>query len=339
MTAGYLASRKIKFDEYWNSFIMRHRIIMNDQKDRASPYVTAHVFDETEPVFFVNMSLIQDLLTTLQVKTVAATAQPNSQPDTLPPSSRSVLNSLNCLISMAICLICPPSRGFLNLWFIQTMISSNFSSYNTWNYIWAAKQPPWLKTHPCPRKVMTARGRISSKYMRTIICYSLNTWGVFYSVRQLASLLLASLSALRLLWIDQNARSPHSNVQLISGSDWFLFLTVKKLDPATKIYWQSSLDNSKEIPTFDSLLVFLDTRIKALTMTYADSTGQPRKPHPRQANQKARLKGQRHTLFRHQKISIRVRSAKRSTHEVIALNSKLFQLVNAWHRRRPSRPA
>ena len=36
-------------------------------------------------------------------------------------------------------------------------------------------------------------------------------------------------------------------------SDWFLVICVEKLDSTTKMHWQTSLGNSKKIPTFDTL--------------------------------------------------------------------------------------
>ena len=49
-------------------------------------------------------------------------------------------------------------------------------------------------------------------------------------------------------------------------------LCIEKLDSSTTMYWQSSLKDSKEIPSFDSLLKFLDGRIQAFNVAYGQKS-------------------------------------------------------------------
>ena len=66
LTAGYLSGRKSILDEYWKSFISRHRMIMNDPNGPKSIYATADVFVDTEEAFFENLGRIQDRINALE---------------------------------------------------------------------------------------------------------------------------------------------------------------------------------------------------------------------------------------------------------------------------------
>lgn len=46
--------------------------------------------------------------------------------------------------------------------------------------------------------------------------------------------------------------------------DWFVHLTVEKLNPATRVLWKASLKTSRDFPTFAELREFLFTRARAL---------------------------------------------------------------------------
>ena len=47
----------------------------------------------------------------------------------------------------------------------------------------------------------------------------------------------------------------------MTGSDWLLFHAVKTLDSATKLQWQTTRANGKEILKLDDLFAFLDLRV------------------------------------------------------------------------------
>ncbi|XP_011685204.1 PREDICTED: uncharacterized protein LOC105448380 [Wasmannia auropunctata] len=46
--------------------------------------------------------------------------------------------------------------------------------------------------------------------------------------------------------------------------DWFVHLLVSKLDSMTRMYWETSLSDSREFPTYAQLQAYLENRIRAL---------------------------------------------------------------------------
>ena len=53
------------------------------------------------------------------------------------------------------------------------------------------------------------------------------------------------------------------------GSNWLLFHTIEKLDSATKLQWQTTQADGKQIPKWDDLFSFFDLRVQAFTVAFS----------------------------------------------------------------------
>ncbi|XP_026830877.1 uncharacterized protein LOC113563430 [Ooceraea biroi] len=73
--------------------------------------------------------------------------------------------------------------------------------------------------------------------------------------------------------VSQAARSFKSMDRPVDQwDDWFVHILVEKLDAATRLLWESSLESGNDFPRFSELLDFLQTRVRALESTGVKST-------------------------------------------------------------------
>ncbi|XP_011884107.1 PREDICTED: uncharacterized protein LOC105571251 [Vollenhovia emeryi] len=68
----------------------------------------------------------------------------------------------------------------------------------------------------------------------------------------------------RLISDALRARRAFASLERPTDDDWFVHITVEKLDSSTRLLWEASLQTSDEFPTFRELQDFLHTRIRAL---------------------------------------------------------------------------
>ncbi|XP_070167756.1 uncharacterized protein [Polyergus mexicanus] len=70
----------------------------------------------------------------------------------------------------------------------------------------------------------------------------------------------------RLISVALQARRSFASLQrpVDHWDDWFVHVTVEKLDSSSRLFWEASLQTSDEFPTFGQLQDFLHTRIRAL---------------------------------------------------------------------------
>ena len=54
--------------------------------------------------------------------------------------------------------------------------------------------------------------------------------------------------------------------------DWFIQLTVSKLDTARREDWEKTLEGADEFPNYQQLVTFLENRIKSLETAYCNET-------------------------------------------------------------------
>ena len=261
-----MEARKEKLEEYWANFMENHRKIMKLDKKRESAYVKNNVFDITEASFLENVPLLLqeiDFMRNVNVPALIAAAVPQAT-SSVQPSVKLPKIEL------------PTFSGNILEWEsfrdqFQALVDSCNSLSNVQKLMYLTSHLTGEAADTLKNTQVTAENyqgawkQLEDRYGNKRLLsrsHILSMLNVPPASKQSSSELKRLID-----FFQQTVRSLRALGKPIeSWDEWFVLLITQKLDDATRIDWETSLVNSLEEPSFQSVIKFLENRQQALQL-------------------------------------------------------------------------
>ncbi|KMQ88248.1 bel12-ag transposon polyprotein [Lasius niger] len=274
MTLAVLEHRQKKLEEYWSDFVKRHRAIKRSAEADHSEYVKRDEFSRIEERYFEIAGQLANAIQAMTSKTTSSDPLV-SQVEAGNAPKRVHLPKVDL----------PKFSGDLLAWenfkgLFKALIHDNAGIPNVLKLQYLKSSLSGEAANLLKNVAITDSGYEGAwqdlldnyenqhlllfKYMRNVVnCPP--------AAKQTACELKRLLTTVR-----QSKRAFEALQRPVEHwSDWFLFLTVEKLNTSSRMDWRTSATNSKKIPTFENLVDFLENRIQALEATFSkDSRAQ-----------------------------------------------------------------
>ena len=275
VTHGTLTHRQDVLEKYWERFVEQHQKIMVEPGASESDYVTKKVFQMVEDSYFECAGKIRDAIRAFDPPTTSTGNKPQGTiSGQMGTSKLASLAKIQLPVFDGDWLNWPSFKGlFESLVHNDAEVPKNFKLQQLLAHV-SGEAAQMLEN------IDISDEGYDGAWKELVDCYENDYLLLFKYIRYLVDCAPAARSsAAELKRITSTfKRSKRAFLALKrpvdQWSDWLLFLCIEKLDNTTKMHWQTSLKNNKEIPSFDQLLDFLQCRIQALTVTYSGNTKQ-----------------------------------------------------------------
>lgn len=282
-TVGSLGTRLAILGGYWDTFTSTHRQLLRFSEFEDSVYSKEDVYSTTMDMYVANKTELEERISKLRAESMAATNTNSAKSGQLSPTSSAPNFAETLLHQQHLGKIALPTfdgdplkwESFRDLFKTLVIDVPGLPDCNKFLHLQTqltGEAAELIKnTHLTNTAFSGAWEDLEARYGNPRILSLAHMKSLF----SIPSAQKSNPGEIKRL-IDsfrQSVRAFQTLKKPVAHWDeFFVFLLVQKLDNTTRLVWETSLSNSKEIPSFKTLIDFLENRVHALEFAFANVT-------------------------------------------------------------------